>query len=389
MEQYDCIVVGAGVIGLAIARRLAMNGLQTLILEKNHRFGEETSSRNSEVIHAGLYYPNDSLKARLCVRGRQLLYQYCDQRASPYKRCGTLVVASASDRLRGLEDIAQNAAGNGVHDLRLLDAAEVRSMEPGLRCSMALLSPSTGIIDSHSLMLSLLADAEAASAMLVCRCDVTRIVPTSGGLDVFTNGASGPAVRTSWLINAAGLHAATLAARVEGFPESHIPEIRYAKGNYFSLLVRAPFSRLVYPMPQEGGLGVHMTLDLCGRARFGPDVEWVDNIDYKVDPARAGLFCEQIARYWPAVTTNLLSPDYSGIRPKALGPGGLSGDFMIEGPSSHGVAGIVNLFGIESPGLTACLAMGDHVAEMVSVGENRPGSQAVTTGSPSPLDGEA
>lgn len=365
MEQYDGVVVGAGVIGLAIARRLALSGAQTLILEKNPRFGEETSSRNSEVVHAGIYYPKDSLKARLCVSGRHLLYRYCGQRAIPHRRCGKLIVAATADQEAGLERLAQSASRNGVTDLAFLDGREACRLEPALKCTMALLSPSTGIIDSHALMQAFLADGEAAGAMLACRCEVTRVVPVVGGLEVFVDGATSPALRTRWLVNAAGLHATVLAARIDGFAAGQIPDVRFAKGNYFALSGRAPFSRLVYPTPEPGGLGVHMTLNLGGRARFGPDVEWVDKIDYRVDPSRAPAFCEQIAHYWPSVTVERLGPDYAGIRPKVCGPGGPSGDFLIEGPLGHGVPGIVNLFGIESPGLTACLAIAEHVAQLI------------------------
>lgn len=369
MEQYDGVVVGAGVIGLAIARRLALSGAQILILEKNPRFGEETSSRNSEVVHAGIYYPNNSLKARLCVDGRHLLYRYCGRRAIPHRRCGKLIVAATADQEPWLERIAQNASRNGVTDLAVLEGREARRLEPAVQCTMALLSPSTGIIDSHALMQALLADGEAAGAVLACRCEVTRVVPAVEGLEVFVDGATSPTLRTRWLVNAAGLHAATLAARIDGFPAGQIPDVRFAKGNYFALAGLAPFSRLVYPTPEPGGLGVHMTLDLGGRARFGPDVEWIDRIDYRVDPSRAHAFCEQIAHYWPSVTVERLRPDYAGIRPKVFGREGPFGDFLIEGPAGHGVPGIINLFGIESPGLTACLAVAEHVAQLIEPDE--------------------
>lgn len=361
MDVVDCIVVGAGVVGLAVARALAIAGRDVLILEAADAIGTETSSRNSEVIHAGLYYPPDGLKARFCVPGRRALYAYCMSRGVPHRRSGKLVVATSADETARLESIAERARTNGVDDLELISAAAALTLEPALHCHAALHSPSTGIVDSHRLMQAYLGDAEAAGATLVLRSPVTGGSVGSSHITLSAGGAEPMEIGCRLLVNCAGLHALGLAKSIDGFPAANLPEVKFAKGNYFILSGRAPFSRLVYPVPIPGGLGVHLTLDLGGAARFGPDVEWVETIDYAVDPRRADGFYAAIRRYWPALADGALLPGYSGIRAKASRAGADS-DFIIEGPSAHGVPGIINLFGIESPGLTASLAIADHVA---------------------------
>ena len=365
MEEVDCIVAGAGVVGHAIARSLALNGREVIILEKAESFGTETSARNSEVIHAGIYYPHGSLMARFCVAGRKALYAYLGERGLPHRRCGKLIVATDADELDRLTGIRARASANGVEDMELLTAAQARALEPALHCTGALLSPSTGVIDSHAFMLSLLGEAEAHGAMLACHTPVVGGRVGSGGIEIETGGAEPMQLRCKLFINAAGLGAPALARRIEGVPPERIPGTWWAKGNYFTLAGRQPFSRLIYPVPVPGGLGTHLTLDLAGQARFGPDVEWVDEIDYQVDPRRGDGFSAAIRRYWPDLPDDALQPAYSGIRPKIVPPGAPGQDFMIEGPRDHGVSGLVNLFGIESPGLTSSLAIAAHVVEMV------------------------
>jgi L-2-hydroxyglutarate oxidase LhgO len=360
VDKLDCVVIGAGVIGLAVARALAQRGRELVILEAADCIGSGTSARNSEVIHAGIYYPAGSLKARLCVSGREALYAYCTERGVAHRRCGKLIVATEPQQLAQLEAIQQQAARNGVHDLQVLDAAAARDMEPSLRCEGALLSPSTGIIDSHGLMLSLLGDAEQAGATLVLQAPLQGWRVEADGIALEVQGERWLA-RT--VINCAGLDAPDLAARLDGLAPEHQPRAFYAKGNYFSCSVKAPFSHLVYPVPEQAGLGVHLTLDLAGRARFGPDVEWVERPEYTVRRERADSFYAEIRKYWPGLPDGALQPDYAGVRPK-LGPqGSPAADFVIEGPAVHGVPGLVNLFGIESPGLTASLAIAGLVCE--------------------------
>jgi len=363
MDQVECIVIGGGVIGLAVARALALDGREVVVLEAAPAIGTETSSRNSEVIHAGLYYPTASLKARLCVPGRRALYAYCEERGIPHRRCGKLVVAASSAETERLDAIMQRGLANGVEDLRLLTKSEAQAMEPALDCVAALHSPSTGILDSHAFMLNLLGDAEAAGAALALRSPVLGGAIEPGGIIIRVGGDDPIDLGCRLLVNCAGLHATSLMAAIEGFPDTAVPALRFAKGNYFVLAGSSPFSRLVYPVPEPGGLGVHLTLDLGGAARFGPDVEWIGAIDYDVDPQRATGFYEAIRRYWPALRDDSLHPGYAGIRPKASRPESQD-DFIIEGAGTHGVAGIINLFGIESPGLTAALAIGDLVATM-------------------------
>ncbi len=366
MERVDCIVIGAGVVGLAVARRLALEGREVVVVEAEDAIGTHTSSRNSEVIHAGIYYAPGSLKARLCVPGRQALYAYCEAHGVAHRRCGKLIVAASDEQRPALERLRAQALANGVDDLRELSGAQARAMEPELSCVAALLSPSTGIIDSHAFMLALQGDAEARGAVLVLRSPVDAGRAGSGGIELEVGGEQRTRIRARWIVNSAGLHAQRVAASLAGFPAAQVPPCHYAKGNYYTLAGRAPFSRLIYPIPEAAGLGVHLTLDLAGQARFGPDVEWIDAIDYRVDPRRADGFYREIRRYWPRLPEGALAPGYSGIRPKLQAPGEPARDFLIQGPKDHGIAGLVNLFGIESPGLTASLAIADHVLGLLN-----------------------
>ncbi len=363
MADAAVTVVGAGVVGLAVAAELAKKHSPLYVLERYPKYGQETSSRNSEVIHAGIYYPHGSLKARLCVAGRDLLYRYCEAHDVPHRRCGKLIVATSLAQLGELDKIRAAAQANGVA-LEILSAAEAHAMEPALRCVGALHSPLTGIVDSHTYMLTLLGEAERHGATLVCDSAVASARVDSRGVAIsITN--TDTQVRARLLVNCAGLDAPALAGRIEGFPAAHVPRAWFAKGNYFTLAGRSPFSRLVYPVPEPGGLGVHLTLDLAGRARFGPDVQWVQTRDYNVDPARGECFYGAVRQYWPDLPDGALEPAYAGMRPKISGPGEPNADFRIEGPAAHGVRSLVNLFGIESPGLTASLAIADTVAAMV------------------------
>lgn len=362
MDSVDVVIIGGGVVGLAIAAELARRGREPLILEAAETFGTEVSSRNSGVIHAGIYYPRGSLRARLCVKGRDLLYEFCARHDIPHKRCGKIIVASSEAQRGALEQIHAAAAGNGV-PLGILDRSQALALEPEVSCVAALLSETTGIIDVHAYMLALLGLAEDHGAVLVCRQRVTRLVLEKDGVLVGVEGGE-PSLRARLVINSAGLDAPQTARLMEGFPREHIPGDWLAKGNYFTLTGLTPFKRLVYPIPEPGGLGVHVTLDLDGRARFGPDVEWVQSRDYNVDPQRAQRFYAAIRSYWPHLKDNALQPGYSGIRPKITGPGEPAADFRIEGPAAHGVSSVINLFGIESPGLTSSLAIAQDVAEM-------------------------
>lgn len=361
MDNVDAVVIGAGVVGLAVARALALRGREVLILEAAGSFGTEASSRNSEVIHAGIYYPKGSLKARMCVAGRSLLYDFCEQYGIPHRRYGKLIVATSQAQLPELEKIHKAARANGV-ELEFFTRAQALALEPRLACEAALHSPTTGIIDSHAYMLALLGQAENRGATLVADSRVTRMRLESAGVVIGVNGEE-PSLRARTVINSAGLYAPQVARLIEGFPAEHIPTPYFAKGSYFTLAGRSPFERLVYPVPEPGGLGVHLTLDLAGRARFGPDVQWVEHCEYGVEPQRAERFYAAIRAYWPDLPDDALQPAYAGIRPKISGPGQPSADFRIEGADVHGVAAVVNLFGIESPGLTASLAIADHVSE--------------------------
>jgi L-2-hydroxyglutarate oxidase LhgO len=360
VDRVDAVVIGAGVVGLAIARELAMSGREVVILDAEDAIGTHTSSRNSEVIHAGIYYPKGSLKARACVEGRQRLYEYCASHGVPHRRCGKLIVATNENQLKELEAIRGKAHANGATDVDWIAKDEVARLEPELFCMGALHSPSTGIIDSHALMLAYLGDAEAHGAMLALKSALQR-ARVHQGFELHVAGSD--PIHCAVLVNSAGLRAPTVAKAIEGYPAQMAPGEFYAKGNYYSLSGKNPFKRLIYPVPEPGGLGVHVTLDLAGQARFGPDVEWVDRIDYDVDPKRGERFYAAIRRYWPGLPDDALAPGYAGIRPKTAGPKDPAPDFEIQGPKKHGVPGLVQLFGIESPGLTASLALARQVRE--------------------------
>ena len=364
MDRVECVVVGAGVVGLAVARGLARAGREVVVLEQERLIGSHTSARNSEVVHAGIYYPKGSAKARLCVRGREMLYAYCESRGVPHRRIGKIIVATAAGQEDELEKIAAAAAANGVDDLRPLAAVEVRAMEPALRGVAGLLSPSTGIIDSHALMLSYqgeIEDTGGAVALATRFCAARPVRDREGFFVEAESGGERVTLATDLLVNAAGLFAGEVAAGIEGLAAPWARRVWYCKGNYFGLATRVPFSHLIYPVPERDGLGTHLTLDLAGRGRFGPDIEWIEGIDYSLDARRGDLFYAAIRRYWPELPDGALAPDYTGIRAKLFPAGGPATDFVIEGPAAHGLPGLVNLFGIESPGLTASLAIAEEV----------------------------
>ena len=361
MDRFDCVVVGAGLVGLAVARELALQGREVLLLEAANAIGTGTSSRNSEVIHAGIYYAAGSLKARLCVQGRELLYPYCEQRGISHRRCGKLIVASTTDQVRQLDVIRAAALVNGVADLVLLSREQALVMEPALACCAALFSPSTGIVDSHALMLALQGDMENAGGLLALNSPVAsaRCLPEG----VLVEAVDGTELLATTLVNAAGLQACDLARTFSGLDPAHVPQPYFAKGTYFTLSGRSPFSHLIYPVPEAAGLGVHLTIDLGGQAKFGPDVQWVPSAtDLAVDPARGDVFYTQVRKYWPGLPDGALVAGYAGIRPKIQAPDQGAADFVIQGSAVHGIAGLVNLFGIESPGLTSSLAIARHVA---------------------------
>jgi L-2-hydroxyglutarate oxidase LhgO len=364
MEQVDAVVIGAGVVGLAVGRALALSGREVLVLESENAIGTGTSSRNSEVIHAGIYYPAGSLKARLCVQGKQMLYAYCAERGVAHQRLGKLIVATTPEQVLALDGIMAKAAANGVHDLQKLSAAQAQALEPALSCEAALLSPSTGVIDSHAYMLALQGDMENAGGLLALVSPVQHIGLKHGTAThpIRVTTQDGTELACKVLVNAAGLSAVAMAERMDGLDKSLLPQAHYAKGNYFTLAGKAPFSRLIYPVPEKAGLGVHLTLDLGGQAKFGPDVQWVeDPADLQVDPRRGDAFYAEVRKYWPDLADGALQAGYAGMRPKINAPHEAAADFMIQGSAEHGVPGLVNLLGIESPGLTSSLAIADEV----------------------------
>ncbi len=367
-ERVECAVIGAGVIGLAVARRLARAGIEVVILERAEAIGTETSSRNSEIVHAGIYYPKDSLKALTCVAGKRALYDYCAARGIEHRRCGKIIVATDDSQVGELAAIEERAAANGVGDLSWLTLSEVAGMEPAVQCVAALHSPSTGIVDSHALMLSFQGEAEERGAMIAYHAPVAGARIEDDGIVVDVGGATPMTLKAERLVNAAGIWAPAVARTIDGLDPASVPRDYLCKGNYYTLAGKSPFTRPVYPVPEKAGLGVHVTVDLAGQARFGPDVEWIDSIDYDVDPARADAFYAAIRRYWPGLPDGAIQAGYAGIRPKLQAPGEPAADFVVQGPSAHGIDGLVNLYGIESPGLTAALALADLVAEILSAG---------------------
>lgn len=365
-DRVEALVIGGGVVGLAVARALALSGRETMVVERNNAIGQEISSRNSGVIHSGIYYAANSLKAGLCVRGRELMYAYCAERDIPHRQCGKLVVAQAAE-VQALENLLANGRRNGVTDLQWLDAGDVRRIEPQVSCEAAILSPSTGIVDVHELMNSLEGDLSNAGGTVALQTEFASAATLHDGLRAtFRNGNELFELDCDIIVNCGGLHALENLGGIHDYPASLRRHTRYAKGSYFSCTGASAFRHLLYPMPGQAGLGVHATLDLSGRVRFGPDVEWVEHIDYAVDAGRAESFYRAIRRYWPALPEGLLQPDYSGIRPKLVGPGEAAADFRIEDASVHGVRGLINLLGIESPGLTSSLAIAEHVQGLVA-----------------------
>jgi len=364
-ERVDVAVVGAGVVGLAIARALAQAGREVLILEAERTFGSHTSSRNSEVIHAGIYYPSGSMKARSCVRGKGLLYEYCAQNDVPHRRIGKLVIASRDDEVPALERLKAQAEANGVGDLEWLEASRVAELEPAVRAVRGLFSPSSGIVDSHAVMAAFLRDAREAGAELVVGSPVVSGAVASAGIELAIGGAEPSSILCNAVVNSAGLFAQRVAHSLRGVPEPSIPGSYYAKGHYFTLAGKSPFSHLVYPIPVPGGLGVHVTLDLAGQVRFGPDVSWLDAVDYAFDEGRAEAFYAAVRAYFPELRDGALTPGYTGIRPKLLPAGSPFQDFVMQGSLDHGVPGLVQLYGIESPGLTASLALAEDVRALL------------------------
>ncbi len=371
MERVEGVVIGTGVVGLAVARELAMAGIEVIALEAAGMIGTGTSSRNSEVIHAGIYYPKGSVKALTCVAGKRMLYDYCHERGIPHRRCGKLIVATNEVQTNTLGEIKAKAAANGVDDLTWLTPNEVRAMEPEVACTAALLSPSTGIIDSHSLMLAFQGDAEDHGAFLAFNAALERGRIADDGIELEVGGAEPMALKTRFLVNAAGLEAPAVARKLEGLNQDLLPRTHYAKGNYYTLSGARPFKHLVYPVPEEGGLGIHVTIDLGGQVKFGPDVEWIDELNYDVDPRRSDKFYDVIRSYYPGLKDGAIEPGYAGIRPKITAKGEPAADFVIQGPTDHGVPGLVNLLGIESPGLTASMAIAKHVLAGLAPGRRQ------------------
>ncbi len=361
IEKMDCAVIGAGVVGLAVARELALAGREVIVIEAEDAIGTHTSSRNSEVIHAGLYYPRGSLKARFCVTGKRMLYDYCADRGVAHSNTGKIVVAVTDDEIATLRSYTEKSAANGVTDLRWLSREELRELEPAVECVAGFLSPSTGIVDSHALMLAYQGDAENHGAAVVFKSPVLSGEVSGGGILLNVGGGEPMALLCRNVVNCGGLFAQNIARSIEGLPGQSIPPQYFAKAHYYTLSGKPPFRRLVYPVASHAHLGVHVTIDLAGQVKFGPDVSWVDGVDYGFDHSREPLFYEAIRKYFPGLKDGQLQPGYTGIRPKVTGPKEPAGDFLIRGPADHGVAGLVNLYGIESPGLTASLAIAAHV----------------------------
>ena len=370
MDRVDCVVIGAGVIGLAVAREMALQGRETILLERESAFGTISSARNSEVIHAGIYYPKDSLKAKLCVEGNRMLYEYCRTHHVATQPYGKLIVASDESQLDDLQAILYKAQQNNVPEIKMITGEQAKSMEPDLQCAAAVLSSTTGIVDSHGLMLSLLGGFEDAGGMIAYQSPLMSAQPigvnAQDGFELEIGGADGMKIQTKLLINCAGMSAPAIAKKIEGLGHEQIPKAYFAKGNYFSLSGKSPFKHLIYPIPEPGGLGVHLTLDMGGQAKFGPDVEWLDideekQIDYTVNPKRGEGFYEAVRRYWPGLKDNALQPDYSGVRAKIVPPNATAGDFCFNTPRDHGLEGLFNLYGFESPGLTSSLAIAKYL----------------------------
>lgn len=374
MEQVDCVVIGAGVVGLAVAREMALQGRETILLERENAFGTVSSARNSEVIHAGIYYPKDSLKAKLCVEGNRLLYEYCRSHQVGTQPYGKLIVASNAAQIDDLQAILYKAEQNHVPEIKLISGAQATLLEPQLKCSAAILSSSTGIVDSHGLMLSYLGGFEDAGGMVAYQSPLLSAKPLGnnavGGYELEIGGVDGMKIQTKLLINCAGMSAPAVAQKIVGLPSEQIPKAYFAKGNYFSLSGKSPFHHLIYPIPEPGGLGVHLTLDMGGQAKFGPDVEWLaieseEQIDYTVNPERGEGFYEAVRQYWPGLKDGALQPDYSGVRAKIVPPNTPAGDFCFNAPQNHGLHGLFNLYGFESPGLTSSLAIAKHLEEQI------------------------
>lgn len=374
MDRVDCVVIGAGVIGLAVAREMALQGRETILLERESAFGTISSARNSEVIHAGIYYPKDSLKAKLCVEGNRMLYEYCRTHHVATQPYGKLIVASDESQLDDLQAILYKAQQNNVPEIKMITGEQAKSMEPELQCSAAVLSASTGIVDSHGFMLSLLGGFEDAGGMIAYQSPLISAKPigpnAQDGFELEIGGADDMKIQTKLLINCAGMSAPAIARKIESLSEEQIPKAYFAKGNYFSLTGKSPFKHLIYPIPEPGGLGVHLTLDMGGQAKFGPDVEWLEideenQIDYTVNPKRGEGFYEAVRRYWPGLKDNTLQPDYSGVRAKIVPPNSPAGDFCFNAPKDHGLEGLFNLYGFESPGLTSSLAIAKHLEGLI------------------------
>jgi L-2-hydroxyglutarate oxidase LhgO len=372
MDKLDCVVVGAGVVGLAVAREMALQGHETVLLEREASFGTISSSRNSEVIHAGIYYPKDSLKAKLCVEGNRMLYEYCRDHQVGTQRYGKLIVASDPQQVDDLHGIFYRAQQNGAREISLITAKEANALEPDLRVAAAIWSKTTGIVDSHAYMLSLLGGFEDAGGMVAYLSPLNHARAIPGGFELEVGGADAMQLQTKYLINCAGMSAPAVAQRIEGIPTEHIPTAYFAKGNYFSLAGKSPFQHLIYPVPEPGGLGVHLTLDMAGQAKFGPDVEWLeieseDQINYSVDPMRGERFYAAIRQYWPDLKDGSLQADYSGVRAKIVSKDQPAGDFRIDGPNEHGIEGLYNFFGFESPALTSSLAIAKYLKGLIQL----------------------